>query len=226
MHNVFPGQRSPHLSMGTAVQTILWEVPAVSCWTCIPSRPRTFVGTVMEPLFWAWPHWPMLLVPQAYTSPSEDKTQREEHPTGRTHTINSLPLPCSPSLFSLPPPSPSLPLPPSSLPPSFLLTLTQSETVAISCGDVNDDLPLQFFYHGWSELPRLSGATPHTTAIATWKHLQHVSEYTTIHSDIYTCTCTYVRIYIHVHHSVDLHVYIYILHEKSKALKPSAKVMH
>ena len=48
---------------------MLWEVPADICCTCTPSRPCTFDGVTMEPLLWPWPHWPMLFVPHAYTSP-------------------------------------------------------------------------------------------------------------------------------------------------------------
>ena len=58
-----------NLSRGTAVHTTLCEVPAVICWICFPSSPCTLAGRVMDPVLWPWPHWPMLLVPHAYTAP-------------------------------------------------------------------------------------------------------------------------------------------------------------
>lgn len=58
-----------HLFIGMAVQTTEWEVPALICCTWTPSSPCTLVGVVMDPLLCPCPHWPMLLVPQAYTSP-------------------------------------------------------------------------------------------------------------------------------------------------------------
>lgn len=64
----------PHLSVGTAVQARLWEVPAVICWMDTPSRPSTFFGLVIGVEVWPCPHWPMVLFPQAYTSFSEERT--------------------------------------------------------------------------------------------------------------------------------------------------------
>ena len=68
--------RTSYLSVGTAVHIILWEVPADICCTWIPSRPWTLAGLVIELLLCPWPHWPILLVPQANTSPP--KENREE----------------------------------------------------------------------------------------------------------------------------------------------------
>ena len=65
-----PLSLSPHLSRGTAVHTTLWEVPAVICCICFPCSPWTLAGRVMEPVLCPCPHWPMLLVPHAYTAPS------------------------------------------------------------------------------------------------------------------------------------------------------------
>jgi len=58
----------PYLSLGSAVHARLWEVPAEICWMATPSRPTTFLGLVMGPVELPWPHWPMELLPQAYTS--------------------------------------------------------------------------------------------------------------------------------------------------------------
>lgn len=63
----------PYLSVGTAVQARLCEVPAVICWIDTPSRPNTFLGLVIGVEVWPCPHWPMVLLPQAYTSFSERK---------------------------------------------------------------------------------------------------------------------------------------------------------
>ena len=54
-----------YLSVGTAVQARLWEVPAVICWMDTPSRPITFLGLVTGVEVWPCPHWPMALLPQA-----------------------------------------------------------------------------------------------------------------------------------------------------------------
>lgn len=61
-----------YLSVGTAVQAKLWDVPAVICWMDTPSSPSTFLGLVMGVEVWPWPHCPMVLLPQAYTSFSEE----------------------------------------------------------------------------------------------------------------------------------------------------------
>lgn len=47
---------SPHLSVGTAVQARLWEVPAVICCIETPSRPITFLGLVTGVEVWPCPH--------------------------------------------------------------------------------------------------------------------------------------------------------------------------
>lgn len=56
------------LSLGSAVQARLWDVPAEICCTATPSRPTTFLGLVIGPVELPWPHWPMELLPHAYTS--------------------------------------------------------------------------------------------------------------------------------------------------------------
>lgn len=63
-----------NLSLGRAVHARLWEVPAEICWMATPSKPITFLGLVMGPVEFPWPHWPMELLPQAYTSLSLSKT--------------------------------------------------------------------------------------------------------------------------------------------------------
>lgn len=67
-----------YLSWGSAVQTMLCEVPAVICCICFPSRPTTFVGDVTGLVLWLKPHCPMALLPQAYTSFSEQINIRVE----------------------------------------------------------------------------------------------------------------------------------------------------
>ena len=52
------------------------------------------------------------------------------------------------------------------------LTLSECQAVAISCADVNDHLSLQCLDDCWGVLPRLCGATPHSTAIAAREHLR------------------------------------------------------
>lgn len=56
------------LSLGRAVQARLWEVPAEICWMATPSRPMTFLGLVIGPVEFPCPHWPIELLPHAYTS--------------------------------------------------------------------------------------------------------------------------------------------------------------
>lgn len=63
-----PTGTDDHLSRGRAVHARLCEVPAEICWMATPSRPTTFFGLVMGPVELPWPHWPMELLPQAYTS--------------------------------------------------------------------------------------------------------------------------------------------------------------
>lgn len=71
-------QRFANLSLGRAVHARLWDVPAEICWTATPSKPITFLGLVMGPVEFPWPHWPMELFPQAYTSLSLSKTCTEK----------------------------------------------------------------------------------------------------------------------------------------------------
>lgn len=56
------------LSLGSAVHARLCDVPAEICWIATPSRPTTFLGLVIGPVEFPWPHWPMELLPHAYTS--------------------------------------------------------------------------------------------------------------------------------------------------------------
>lgn len=68
-----------HLSVGTAVQARLWDVPAVICWMDTPSRPWTFLGLVIGVDVWPCPHWPIVLFPQAYTSFSGNERRIRQH---------------------------------------------------------------------------------------------------------------------------------------------------
>lgn len=57
-----------HLSLGRAVHARLCDVPAEICWIVTPSRPTTFLGLVIGPVEFPWPHWPIELLPHAYAS--------------------------------------------------------------------------------------------------------------------------------------------------------------
>lgn len=62
-----------HLSVGTAVQARLCDVPAVICCIETPSSPSTFLGLVTGVEVWPCPHCPIVLFPQAYTSFSNER---------------------------------------------------------------------------------------------------------------------------------------------------------
>lgn len=70
------GRGFADLSRGRAVHARLWDVPAEICWMATPSRPTTFLGLVMGPVELPWPHWPIELLPQAYTSLSGQRMAR------------------------------------------------------------------------------------------------------------------------------------------------------
>lgn len=62
-------KRKTNLFDGTAVHTILWEVPADIWWTGTPSRLMTFTGFRIGLLKFPCPHWPITLLPHAKTFP-------------------------------------------------------------------------------------------------------------------------------------------------------------
>lgn len=84
-----------NLSLGRAVHARLWEVPAEICWMATPSNPITFLGLVMGPVEFPWPHWPMELLPQAYTSLSLTKSERKCVKTKLQQLFNSQTISCT-----------------------------------------------------------------------------------------------------------------------------------
>lgn len=75
-----------YLWRGTAVHTMLWDVPAEICWIWTPSSPQTLEGWSTVMIMWPCPHWPLLLTPHENTSPPAAIT-----PHHTTHHITHTP---------------------------------------------------------------------------------------------------------------------------------------
>jgi hypothetical protein len=76
-----------HLLDGTAVHTILCEVPADIWWIGMPSRLITFIGFLTGLLQFPCPHWPITLLPHANTSQSNVNARQCESPTDISMTM-------------------------------------------------------------------------------------------------------------------------------------------